>query len=74
MKYNLTLRYGVNAQVILHGPAEKIREEVKRVIQQGWRGGRFVLATDALDFATPAEHLDVFMEAAREYGRLPLKF
>jgi len=74
MNYNLTLRYGVNAQVLLHGPAEKIREEVKRVIQQGWPGGRFVLATAPLDFATPAEHLDVFMEAAKEYGRLPLKF
>jgi hypothetical protein len=31
-------------------------------------------ATDTLDFITPAEHLDVFMEAAREYGRLPLRF
>jgi len=73
MKYKCTLRYGVNAQVILHGPADKIREEVKRVIKQGWPGGRFVLCTDSLDFGTPAEHMDVFMEAAREYGRLPLK-
>jgi len=73
MKYKLTLRYGVNAQVLVHGPADKIREEVKRVIKQGWPGSRFVLATDALDFSTPAEHLDVFMEAAKEYGQLPLK-
>ncbi len=73
MKHKLTLRYGVNAQVLLHGPADRIREEVKRVIKQGWPGGRFVLITDTLDFNTPAEHLDVYMEAAREYGRLPLK-
>jgi len=73
MKYKLTLRYGVNAQVLVHGPADKIREEVKRVIKQGWPGSHFVLATDALDIATPAEHLDVFMEAAKEYGQLPLK-
>jgi|GEM_PF-3968944 len=73
MKYKLTLHYGVNAQVLVHGPADKIREEVKRVIKQGWPGSHFVLVTDPLDFSTPAEHLDVFMEAAREYGRLPLK-
>lgn len=72
MKYKLTLRYGVSGNTLVHGPAEKIRAEVKEVIQKGWPGRRFVLTTDTLDSATPAEHLDAFMAAAREYGRLPL--
>ena len=73
MKHKRMLRYGVNAQVLVHGPVERIREEVKRVIQQGWPGSRFALATDALDYSTPPEHLDAFMEAAKEYGQLPLR-
>lgn len=73
MKYSLTMRFGVSSNTLLHGPAEKIREETKQVIHKAWPGGRFVLTTDTLDSLTPAEHLDVFMEAAREYGKLPLK-
>lgn len=72
-KYNCTVRYGVSSNTLVHGPAEKIREEVKNVIKQGWRNGRFVLTTDTLDINTPTENLDVFMEAALEYGKLPLK-
>ncbi len=73
IKYNLTLRYGISNNLLVHGPADKIRDEVKRLIREGWPGGRFVLATDGLDVNTPAEHLDIFMEAAKEYGKLPLK-
>ncbi|GAB6174379.1 hypothetical protein JCM15765_38570 [Paradesulfitobacterium aromaticivorans] len=74
MRHKTMLRYGINAQLLVHGPAEKIREEVKRIVKIGAPGGHFCLATDALDYSTPAEHLDVFMEAAKEYGQLPLKF
>jgi uroporphyrinogen decarboxylase len=73
IRHNTMLRYGVNAQLLVHGPKEKIREEVKRIITVGAPGGHFCIATDALDYSTPAEHVDVFMEAAKEYGQLPLK-
>ncbi|MBA3035680.1 MAG: hypothetical protein FP814_04220 [Desulfobacterium sp.] len=73
MSHKLTLRYGISNNLLVHGPVDKIRNEVKRLIQQGWPGGRFVLATDGLDINTPAEHLDVFVEAAKEYGKFPLK-
>ncbi|MBA3035824.1 MAG: hypothetical protein FP814_04945 [Desulfobacterium sp.] len=73
VKYDLTLRYGFSSNLIVHGPTDRIRDEVKRPIREGWPVGRFVLATDGLDINTPAEHLDVFMKAAKEYGKLPQK-
>lgn len=74
LKYNRVLMLGVDAHIIVHGPVEKIREEVKRVIKEAYVPGlRLVLTTETLDFQTPAEHVDAFVEAAKEFGRLPLK-
>ena len=74
LKYNRVLDYGVDSHVLVHGPVAKIHEEVKRVIKEAYVPGlRLVLSTEALDFHTPAEHVTAFVEAAKEYGQLPLK-
>lgn len=73
MKHNIILHYGIDNHLMVHGPKEKIRERVKQVIKEGYPGCKFALRTDTLDFNTPVEHVETFMEAAREYGQLPLK-
>ncbi|MDR1421334.1 MAG: uroporphyrinogen decarboxylase family protein [Coriobacteriales bacterium] len=70
---DVTLIYGIDPQVLLEGPKERIREEVRRVVAQGWQGGRFAISTETVDASTPMENVDIFMEAAREYCALPLK-
>lgn len=67
-KYDVVIRWSVDPAVITHGDRESIRKEVKRVAQIGKEYGRFILGTAALDTDTPAENVDAFVEAAREFG------
>ncbi len=69
-EHGLILRYGLSMQTLLHGPTEAIAAEVKDVIKKGGEGGKFILGTEALDFNTPNSHLDAFMKAAKEYGKI----
>lgn len=69
-EYGITLRYGLSKEVLINGTKEEIREEVKRVVEIGKQGGHFILGTEALDADTPAENLDTYIEAAREYCKL----
>jgi uroporphyrinogen decarboxylase len=71
-EYGITLRYGLSKEILIDGPKERIREEVKRIVKTGWEGGHFILGTEALDTDTPAENIDAYIEAAREYCQLPL--
>ncbi|MDR1948586.1 MAG: uroporphyrinogen decarboxylase family protein [Spirochaetaceae bacterium] len=71
VKYGVTLIYGVDAHLILHGSKDEIRSAVKKAIDEAktYDGLRFTLSSEALDYATPNEKIDWFIEACKEFGR-----
>jgi uroporphyrinogen-III decarboxylase len=71
VKYGLTIIYGMDAHLILHGSKEEIRSAVKKIIKEAksYDGLKFTLSSEAIDYATPNEKIDWFVEACKEYGR-----
>jgi uroporphyrinogen-III decarboxylase len=71
IKYGVTLIYGVDAHLILHGSKDEIRAKVKNVIDEAkkYEGLKFTLSSEAIDYATPNENLDWFIQACKEFGR-----
>jgi uroporphyrinogen-III decarboxylase len=62
---------GPSAVLVKSGPAEAIRQEVRRICESGvMEGGKFVLI-DANNMApcTPVEHVVALYEAAKQFGR-----
>jgi uroporphyrinogen decarboxylase len=48
---------------------EKIAWEVRRIMEQGKQGGRFVFSTLMMPLAIPEENIRAMLEAAYRYGR-----
>jgi uroporphyrinogen decarboxylase len=47
---------------------EEIREEVKRILDAGMKGGKFFFGTLVMPLAIPEENIRTMLEAAYEYG------
>jgi hypothetical protein len=67
----MALMGGISTAIIMDGPVEKIRNDVKkRILQLGKDGGYFCGADQGLPF--PKEHIDALIQAVEEYGKYPL--
>jgi len=71
----ITLWGGLSVQDTLpYGTPEKVKEEIKRTIEICAPGGGFVLGTsNNITQDTPIENFFAIYEAARKYGRYPLR-
>ncbi len=49
--------------------ADKVRQEVERIIAAGKPGGKFLFGTLVMPLAIPEENIRVMLEAAYEFGR-----
>jgi uroporphyrinogen decarboxylase len=64
----MALQGGINSAILLEGPPERIRAEVRERIEQlGREGGYFCCQDQELPY--PPEHLETLQAAVREYGR-----
>ena len=60
--------------VLTHGPPEKIRSEVRRVIREVSPGGGHIFSSsNAIHGGVPLEHLQAMLAAARDFGRYPIE-
>ncbi|MBI5093628.1 MAG: uroporphyrinogen decarboxylase family protein [Candidatus Hydrogenedentes bacterium] len=50
---------------------EEIRNEVRRMLQEGMPGGRFFFGTLVMPYRIPEENIRVMLEAVYEYGSQP---
>lgn len=67
----MALHGGVSSAVVMEGPPERIKEEVRhRIWQLGQQGGYFCAPDQSLPF--PDEHVAAFRAAVEQYGRYPL--
>ena len=68
----MALHGGISSGLIVSGPVEAIREEVRRRIGQlGQQGGYFCAPDQGMPW--PEEHYAALEEAVAEFGRYPLK-
>jgi len=52
------------------GPVEEIRRVTKETVRTGMGGGGFILqSADFIEFGTPVEHLEAYIQAGLEFGR-----
>ena len=59
-------------ELIRSGTPEKIRESVRRTVEQASRGGGFILGTsDSIREDTPEKNVVAWTQAAREYAQYP---
>jgi uroporphyrinogen decarboxylase len=69
----MALAGGVSTQIIMEGPVQRIKDEVKKTIKTlGEHGGYFCSPDQGLPF--PKEHYEAFEEALDEYGSYPIKY
>jgi uroporphyrinogen-III decarboxylase len=59
----------INDIELIDWPAETIRTQVKRIIDAGMPGGRFLFGTGVMPLAIPGASISTMLEAAYEYGR-----
>lgn len=59
----------INDVALIDWSHDTIRQEVKRIIEAGKPGGRFLFGTGVMPYAIPKESIHVMLEAAFEYGR-----
>jgi uroporphyrinogen decarboxylase len=68
----MALKGAIDSHLLMLGPIEKIRAEVKRVIGILAPGGGYVIGPDqAMPF--PQENLNALWDVAEKYGRYPLQ-
>ena len=65
----ITLNGGFNERILGEATAEQIRDQVKKCIDSAATGGRYVLRTTGQIFDFAPGNIEVFTQAAREYGR-----
>ena len=59
----------INDIMLLEWSKEEIRSEVKRMIEAGKPGGKFLFGTLVMPYNIPEENIRTMLEAAYEYGR-----
>lgn len=59
----------INDIMLLEWSQEEIRAEVKRMIEAGKPGGKFLFGTLVMPYNIPEENIRTMLEAAYEYGR-----
>jgi len=59
----------INDIMLLEWSREEIRAEVKRIIEAGKPGGKFLFGTLVMPYNIPEENIRTMLEAAYEYGR-----
>ena len=65
----VSIRGGVNHQIMTYGTAEEVREEVRRCLEIFAPGGGYVLCSSAAIHAdVPYANLEAFAHAAQEFG------
>jgi uroporphyrinogen decarboxylase len=68
----LCLQGGIATALVMAGPAERIRAEVRRTIEKlGHDGGYFCGPDQAMPF--PREHIEALRQAVKDYGVYPLR-
>jgi uroporphyrinogen decarboxylase len=68
----MALQGGVSSAVIVEGPVERIRAEVRRCLWLLGRDGGYFCAPDQ-GMPWPEAHIAAFWEAVEEFGRYPLQ-
>ena len=58
----------INDIKLIDWTPEEIRHEVKRIIDAGMPGGRFLFGTIVMPYAIPEENIRALVDAAYEYG------
>lgn len=61
----------INDIRLIDWSGEEIRAEVRRIIDAGMPGGRFLFGTLVMPLAIPEENIRVMLDAAYEFGRYP---
>jgi uroporphyrinogen decarboxylase len=59
----------INDIMLLEWSPEEIRAEVKRMIEAGKPGGKFLFGTLVMPYNIPEKNIRIMLEAAYEYGR-----
>lgn len=59
----------INDIMLMEWSREEIRAEVKRIIEAGKPGGKFLFGTLVMPYNIPEENIRTMLEAAYEYGR-----
>ena len=59
----------VNDILFPHWSEAQVRAEVRRVVEAGKPGGRFLVGSSAMPLSIPERNIRAMIEAAREYGR-----
>ncbi|MBT0665924.1 uroporphyrinogen decarboxylase family protein [Geobacter pelophilus] len=60
----------INDIMLLEWSKDEIRTEVKRMIDAGKTGGKFLFGTLVMPYAIPEANIRAMLEAAYEYGRI----
>ena len=60
----------INDIMLISWSKEEIRVEIKRMIEAGKPGGRFLFGTLVMPYAIPEENIRTMLEAVYEFGRL----
>jgi len=67
----VSLVMGLDANLVGSAPVADIESRARRFIEEGGRGGRFVLFINDIPYDTPPENVQAVVSAAREYRADP---
>jgi len=70
-KGKMALKGGIDSHLLMLGPTEKIRKEVKRVMNILAPGGGYIVGPDQ-SMPFPPDHVDALWTTAKSYGTYPL--
>jgi len=71
-KHDVTVTAGVDAALIMDGPADAVVERIRNYIDGMGRDGRLILYLNQIPVDTPPEHVHAAVAACRTLGRLPI--
>ena len=66
--HDVPLVLGVEAGFLMRATPDEIKQRIKRYVEVGKEGGKFLLYLCNVGANTPKENLDTAVEAVREYG------
>lgn len=67
-KHDIPLVLGIGAGFLMTATPQEIRQRVRRYVEAGKKGGKFLLYLCNVGADTPLENLDAAVKAVREYG------